>query len=119
MQVAIYNSVSLLLDTAVTVWGKLCHIIVKLPVTLTLATAKASVETLGQDERQITFAPHSLTVDDHYRLAGHQNSALPTRPIAQRPASIICKSQISVYVEKKKTPSFLSGRSGWDQEVKS
>lgn len=62
VQVAIYNSVSLLLDAAVTVQGKLCHIIVKLLVTLTSATAKASVETLGQDERQITFAPHSLTL---------------------------------------------------------
>lgn len=48
-------------------------------------------------------------VDDHYRLAGHQSSALPTRPIAQRPASIICKSQISVYVEKKK-PTLFSFR---------
>lgn len=44
--------------------GKMCQIIVKLLVTLTSATTEASVETHGQEERQITFA----LLSDNYHL---------------------------------------------------
>lgn len=77
VQVAIYNSVSLLLDAAVTVRGKLCHIIVKLRVTLTSATAKASVDTLGQDECQITFAPHSVALTITMALPDTKSLSFP------------------------------------------